>query len=73
MPIMQLHQKITIGKRDGCEGFDISYKVTIRISIKYKKGAYPKGHKAKNKRTFMTHLLRLTLFSILNVYIFRNL
>lgn len=73
MPIMQLHQKITSGKRDGCEGFDINCKVIIRISIKYKKGAYPKGHKAHDKRTLMTHLSRLTLFSILNVYIFRNL
>lgn len=38
MPIMQLHQKITSGKRDSCGGFDINCKVTIRISIKYKKG-----------------------------------
>lgn len=34
MPIMQLHQKITSGKRDSCGGFDINCKVTIRISIK---------------------------------------
>lgn len=53
--------KIKSGKEHACGGFEISYKVTIRISIKYKKGAYPKGHKAHDKRTSMTHLSRLTL------------
>lgn len=34
-------RKITSGKRDGCGGFEINYKVTIGMSIKYKKGCIP--------------------------------
>lgn len=51
-------RKISSGKRDGCGGFEINYKVTIGMSIKYKKGAYPKGHKVHDKRIFITYPIK---------------
>lgn len=51
-------RNISSGKRDGCGGFEINYKVTIGMSIKYKKGAYPKGHKVHDKRIFITYPIK---------------
>lgn len=42
-------RKILSGKRDGCGGFEINYKVMIGMLIKYKKGVYFKGYKVYDK------------------------
>lgn len=66
-------RKLQVERETAVEDSISTAKLHYAYQSSTKKGAYSKGHKAQNKRTFMTHLSRLTLFSILNVYIFRNL
>lgn len=66
-------RKLQVEKEMAVEDSISTAKLQYAYQLSTKKGAYPKGHKAHDKRTLMTHLSRLTLFSILKIYIFRYL
>lgn len=55
-------RKILSGKRDGCGGFEINYKVMIGMLIKYKKGVYFKGYKVYDKCIFIIYFIKINFF-----------